>query len=550
MQQAQTTGVWDLILDEIDAAVLIVGRDDVIRYINSHVLKDLGKPREQIVGVSCRQVFWPEFLSVYDNIVAECEKNREFTCIYYWAEMTLWEQISARSVIWEGKPSILLTITNVSEITSSEYRAEYIAYFDNLLKLPNGAKLEQDIDVLASLETVALIYFEVKRFDDINELYGWDNGDGVLRQIRDWLLTSESRRAQLYRVNNGFAILGRQVTMEDARDRVEEIQKRFRKPWALSAGGNNIFIYFSIRIGIVYGKYIKNEMRNILMRTIRASEKNGYGFAVYDEEEDRKAKKALMVRDRFINCVFNEMKGFEVHYQPIVDVASRRWVAAEALCRWTTPGGERIPPVDFIRAAEQLNLIEHLDAWVCKTAMRDCIALNLDRLDFTLDVNYSPTQHLGDVFIPNLLRSLEEVRYPPGKLNVEITEGARMVFDQANIDGLMKLKKYGIGLSLDDFGTGYSSMENLIKISASAIKTDRVFLEGIHSDPYRQYLLRMLVDLAGYLGMLLVVEGVETEEEFALVRQYGVNRVQGYLFSRPLSFKQMQTEAWRFHHDR
>lgn len=535
-----------MLLDQIAAAVMVIDKDGVIRHANRHVRDDLDLAHDAIVGKHCRQVFWPEFMAYYDNIVAECATGEEFCGIYYWAAKTIWEQICARNIVWESRPSILMTITNVSEIVYSKYHSENIAYFDNLLGLPNGAKLEEDINDLANVETVALLYFEIDRFEDVNELYGWDSGNDLLAQVRDWLLASEIRRAQLYRINNGFASLGRKLSREDAEERAAEIRDRFKKPWVLSAGGKSIFLYFTVKIGIVHGKYIKNEMRNLLLRTIRAAAGKRNGTAVYDEEEDRKAKRVLVIRDSFINSLYNDMTGFDVHYQPIVDVATKRWVAVEALCRWTTPDGERIPPVDFILAAEHLNLIEYLDSWVRGTAMRQCASLGLDRLDFSLGVNFSPTQRLNDVFRADLFRSLHDSRYPPDKLNIEITESTRMVFDDENIAGLGKLKRHGITLSLDDFGTGYSSMENLIKISADAIKIDKVFMEGVENDSYRQYLLKMLVDLAHHLKMNLIAEGVETEGEFALVSKYGVDRVQGYLFSKPLPFDLLKHERWRF----
>lgn len=546
MPQTAPNGPWSVLLDELDAAVLIVGLDGVIQYVNQHVCQDLGRTLPEVLGVDYRRVFWPEFISVYDQMVAECENGRTYSGIYYWAEMSLWEQISARLIRWDSAPAILLTITNVSDITCTEYHARNIAHFDHLLKLPNGCKLEEDINLLANTETVALLYIEIKRFEDVNELYGWENGDLLLKQVRDWLLFSESRRAQLYRVNNGFAVLGRQVTIESVLERAEEIRRRFQSPWVLSAGGNNLQLYFSVNLGVVYGQYVKNEMRNLLLRTIHVAENAGGGVAVYDEEIDREEKRRLVVRDGFINCLFNDMKGFEVHYQPLVDVGSRKWIGVEALCRWTAPNGERIPPLDFIKAAEQMKLIGHLDAWVWQTAMRQCVALGLDQCRFTLDVNFSPTRKLDDPFIDELLRRLRETRFPPDKLNIEITESTKMVFDQGNLDGLRRLREYGIRLSLDDFGTGYSSMENLIKISSQALKTDKIFLEGIQDDPYRQYLLKMLVDLAHHLDMQMIAEGVETEEEFELVRGYGVDCVQGYLFSKPLTFDQLREAVSRF----
>ena len=546
MENPVNQGRCGLLLDEVSASVLIVGRDGIIRYVNRTVCSVLGKAEPEIVGVDARKVFWPEFISVYDRIVAECEKKQEYTCVYYWSEMALWEQIVARTIIWSDQPSVLLTISTVSDVILSEYQLTNRAYFDTLLNLPNGNKLEDDINVLANLETVALIYFKVKRFNDINELYGWECGDELLRQIRDWVLVSESRRAQLYRVNNGFAILGRKVSMDDAYDRVAEIQRRFKKPWTFTLGGNNIFQHFSINIGIVYGKYVKNEMRNLLSRTIHAAESTEDGFAVYDEDVDRNAKKRLQLQSCFINCVSSEMRGFSVNYQPIVNVENRNWIGVEALCRWTTPTGEKVPPVDFILTAERLHLVAQVDAWVRKTAMRQCVAAGLATKIFTLDVNFSPVQQIDGTFIQHLLDCLQETRFPSEKLNIEITESAKMNFDKNSIDTLGRLKDHGIKLSLDDFGTGHSSMENLLKLSADAIKTEKLFLDGLENDAQRQHLLRTLVEFARYLHMSLIAEGVETEEQLALIREYGVQYAQGYLFSKPLTYEQLRDNVGRF----
>ncbi|MDR0363319.1 MAG: EAL domain-containing protein, partial [Planctomycetota bacterium] len=384
-----------LLLDELDVAVIIIARDDEsIRYANRRVCKDLGLGRKEIQGRCYRNVFWPEFLPVFDRLLARCELGGKHKTIYYWAEMMMWEQISARLIVWNGAPSILINIANISDVARSEFKFENIAYFDNLLKLPNGAKLEEDINELASLETVALLYFEIERFDDINNLYGWDNGDALLKQIRDWMLYSETRRSRLYRVNNGFALLGRKVTLDDACDRAREIKRRFAKSWTLTAGGNSLQLYCTINLGVVYGKYVKNEMRNLLLRTIRTRRNAKVGYSVYDERADQEAKRVLILRDRLINSIFNDMKGFDIHYQPIVSAGARQWVAIEALCRWRDADGNNVPPLEFIPVAEQLGLVDHIDRWVRNSAMRLCAELGLVKRGFMLDVNFSPTQKI------------------------------------------------------------------------------------------------------------------------------------------------------------
>lgn len=534
--------------DELEIGVMILDRNNgKFLFVDRRTSEDIGREQENICGKHYRQIFLPEFAATFEHLISDCEDGNEHTIIYYWAEKNIWEQISARQIQWETSPALLLSFTNVSEIARLEYHFENIAYFDNLLKLPNGKKLEEDINELASVEAVTLIYFQIERFDDINNLYGWDIGDYLLQQVRDWLLASETRRAQLYRISNGFALLGRGVTLESAEDRAREIVERFRQPWLVPAAGSDHSLYCTVKLGIVYGKYIKNEMRNLLLRTIQAADQTiEPGYAIYDEKTDKKVTTTLQLQEMFIACLQNNMQGFSVYYQPIVETKTQRWTAVEALCRWTTPDGRNMPPSRFIPFAEQLGLIEQLDAWVCKTAMSQCVLLGLDKKDFRLDVNFSPTRKVGEKFVQNLLRTLKETGFPAGKLTLEITESAKMSFNEENLNGLRNLRKHGIALSLDDFGTGYSSMENLINISASILKTEKIFLDDILNDNYRQYLLRMLVNLAHYLDMQLIAEGVETMEQYALLQDYNVDYLQGFLFSPPLPLEQLEREIWRF----
>ncbi len=549
MPHSNETVNMSVFLEKLGTGVLVIGRDDgIIRYVNQRVCRSLGKTVEELVEENYRKVFWPEYIAVYDRLQADCDDGKEHRLIYYWPEMRTWEQHCARTIQWDKTPCILMSVMNVSEIAQSEYKFEDLAYFDNLLKLPNATKLEEDIDALPDPETVAMISLGIEQFEDINDLYGWENGDNLLKQIRDWLIASESRWAQLYRVKDGFVILGCKVGIEEAKQRAGEILRRFTKPWFVSAGGNGLMLYCRVRLGIVHGNYLKSEIRGMIQRTIHAEDENtssGY-YIIYDEQADRRAKRAVMLRDTLINCIFDDMKGFDVHYQPIVDVRTESWSAVEALCRWTTPQGERIPPDEFIGIAEQLGLINDVDSWVRRTAMAECVALGLDRNRFSLDVNFSPTQKVNGPLIEDIMRTLERTKFPPEKLTLEITESAKMLFDEDNLNGLKQLKWRGIVLSLDDFGTGYSSFANLIKLSADELKTDKLFLDEIENNDYRQYLLRTLVDIGHYLGMHIVAEGVETREQFELLKKYGVDYVQGYLYSKPLPYEELVRHLDRF----
>ncbi|MDL2225962.1 EAL domain-containing protein, partial [Eubacteriales bacterium OttesenSCG-928-M02] len=311
------------------------------------------------------------------------------------------------------------------------------------------------------------------------------------------------------------------------------------------AGGQDLSVFCSIRLGIVHGKYFKNEMRNLLLRTI-AEAKHADRYVIYDEKTDQRARRKLRMRDALIQCVHNDMQGFSVHYQPIVEADGGRWTALEALCRWTMPNGEGVSPAAFIPIAEQLGLIGEVDAWVRQQAMQQCVALGLEKKQFMLSLNYSPIQRIDETFIQELQRALSSAGYPANKLNLEITENEKMLFDEESMAGLEHIAQLGVKFSLDDFGTGYSSLKNLMKIPAANVKIDKLFLDDVQGDPFRQQLLKMLAMLSKQLGMLLVAEGVETEEQCQLLKDYGVDFMQGYLFSRPLSYQELQKNVYRF----
>ncbi|MDL2237399.1 EAL domain-containing protein [Christensenellaceae bacterium OttesenSCG-928-K19] len=535
-----------MLLDEINAGVLALDKiTGEILFCNEHVCAALGKERDYILGKSYKQIFRPEFIPVYERLLIECENGIENSTVYYWPEKNVWEQVSVKETEYNATSCILLTITDVSDIVRTRYKHDNLVYFDPVLHLPNGEKLEQDINELANLETVSLLFITLEQLTELYNLYGWENGDQLLISIRDWLLESETRRAQLYVIDRGFAILGRNVDMGDIKARAKEILTRFNRPWEICSDGHVISVFCPVKAGVIHGKYIKNEMRNILLRTSWMVPKYE-GFAVYDEETDGHIRRMIALRAWLVQCVNTGMQGFDVYYQPIIKLDNMKWSAVEALCRWTAPDGEAVSPIEFIHLAEQLGLIEQIDSWVRKRAMRDCVKLGLDQKDFFLSVNFSPTHKVNEKFMHGLMRNLLETGFPAKKLNLEITESAKMSFEEEDLRALKKLEDAGVMLCLDDFGTGYSSISNLVNISAQILKTEKKFIDGMVGNDYKQYLLRVLADLAAHLGMSLIVEGVETEAQLELIQGFNIDYAQGYYFSRPVPFEQLAAKTGNF----
>ena len=231
-------------------------------------------------------------------------------------------------------------------------------------------------------------------------------------------------------------------------------------------------------MGVVHGDQMfgSKSMRNLISRALNASLKNGK-IVTYNEEIDTKCKERTELQQKLINCTKKDMQGFEVHYQPIVDPATRGWHGVEALCRWNCPEYGWVSPVVFIPEAERSGLIGIIGDWVLETAVRTCKQWNLDEHEeFVLDVNVSPMQIVDDHMVIRVLEILDQYGYSGKKLSLEITESAEFNFNNHSLNAIKRLSNAGVSVALDDFGTGYSSFNNLKKLPASILKTQK----GLH----------------------------------------------------------------------
>lgn len=536
------------------ALIVIACHSEEILYVNQKVCVDLGMSRAALVGNSYKKSFLPEFHQVYEELARACQDGAEHTATYYWAEKVLWEQISAKLMFWHDKDrpgdkaqkAVLLTITNITEVARKQYEYERAVYFDTVTELPNAKKLSLDLKEMGSNEEIFFIYLQMENFDDIVDLYGWDATDQLRLLTRDWLIESEFNRAQFYKGERGFILLGRGVSREDIVRRIESIIKRFEQPWTIQVDDTPILVYCKIRIGGVAGDYVRSDIRTILLRTIQMSTPPTVGYTIYDKKEDTRLKAVHKLRIELIHAIHNNMNGFSVVYQPIVDTKTAQWVGLEALCRWIAPSGRQVPPSEFIPALEKLGFVAHVDNWVRREAMRQCVELGLNEKQIYLDVNFSPVQAIDDSYISDLFKDLKETGFPVNCLILEITEGEQMRFDEVTLGGLAVLRKAGVMLSLDDFGTGYSTLENLLKLEATTLKIDKMLVDEVEMKEEQQYLIGVLIDLAHHLNMSTIVEGVETKRQHDLLLDYGAELIQGYYFSKPLTALELAHESWRF----
>ncbi len=223
-----------------------------------------------------------------------------------------------------------------------------------------------------------------------------------------------------------------------------------------------------------------------------------------------------------------------VHYQPKVDVCSRRVLGAEALVRWPHPQRGLLPPAEFLPLAERAELIIPLSLAVLGEAIRQGVAWRRSGLDLAVAVNL-PAQALNDLTLPEqIIGRLDEEGLPGSSLVLEVTEAGAMKNVGSAMDILSRLRLAGVGLSIDDFGTGYSSLAKLQKMPFDEIKIDRSFVSDAHVNDDSRVIVRTIIDLAHNLGMKAVAEGVETQDVWDRLHDWGCDIVQGYYVSRPL----------------
>jgi EAL domain-containing protein (putative c-di-GMP-specific phosphodiesterase class I) len=226
-----------------------------------------------------------------------------------------------------------------------------------------------------------------------------------------------------------------------------------------------------------------------------------------------------------------------VMYQPIVEAETARLVCLEALVRMKRPNGEPVMPDEFIPLAESSDLILELGEWVLRRACTE----GLRWPGLRIAVNMSPKQLQHNGFVMTVQRVLHETGFPPGRLELELTERSALD-DVAKAEaGMNALRNFGVRIALDDFGTGYSGLIYLRRLPLDKIKIDRAFMDSLGKSPEADILMRSMVKLGRDLGMTVTAEGVEEPAHQEMLAQVGCHELQGYLFSRPLTASDIDT---------
>lgn len=447
-----------------------------------------------------------------------------------------------------GQQRTVLLFEDITERVLADERISFIARHDALTGLPNRSyfsalALEQLQARAIAGTSSALMIVDIDEFKHVNDSFGHVVGDELLRQAADRLRATLPADAMLARLGGDeFIVLCAAGDESGEWSEAAQVLEAFETAFML----NGIALPVRVSIGVVLSPGSQSDLEELMTKA---------DLALYSAKAEGKGRSQTFHTQMDIDYHYRQRLKADLRdavadgdldlvYQPLLDIKTRKVVTCEALARWTHPEFGPIAPATFIPLAEEMGIISDITAWVVENAARECRGWSSP---VGVGVNVSARDFRGTDLPALIERALERSGLAPGRLEIEVTETA--LIEERDLAGsvLQTLADRGIAIALDDFGTGYSSLSYLSTLPFTKLKIDRSFVADIAKDPRALRLLANVARLGRDLDLLVVAEGVETEEQLeVMLNETSVQQVQGYFFSRPMPAKDIAELIERF----
>ena len=460
----------------------------------------------------------------------------------YSAESGLWFEIRFTNLVWiDGSEVIVCTAADITQKKKSQQKIEFQAHNDFLTGLYNRMKCESDLRKIIKQSVKdgvkgAVMFIDLDDFKHINDGLGHQYGDILLQQIAAGLQSIVGLRGKCYRMGGDEFVA---IVMPDMFSELERIANKvkdmFNKPWYLME--TEYFCTMSMGIAVFPddSKDVHEIIRlaDIAMYESKKNGKNGYTF--YDSCSKLNTARRLDIENSMRQAVASGIDEFVVFYQPVVDVRTGECSSCEALVRWDSKALGFMGPGDFIPLAEYLGPITSIGDYVLEEACRQCRYWNEHGMpDFHINVNLSVVQLLQKDVVGTVARILKKTGVKPRNIVLEITESFAINDMDRVLEIIRGIKELGPRIALDDFGTGYSSLNYIKQLPLDIIKVDKTFIDDIAEDEYAQAFIKLIVELSDTIDTSIIVEGVENENQLNILKELGVDYIQGFYYGKPV----------------
>jgi diguanylate cyclase (GGDEF)-like protein len=439
---------------------------------------------------------------------------------------------------------VVVVNQDITQDKAAEEEIRRLAFYDPLTRLPNRRLLLEHLahaqaKSARSLQEGALLFIDLDNFKTLNDTYGHDTGDLLLRQVAERLSACVREGDTVARLGGDEFV----VMLEDlsthpgeaaaqAERTAEKILAQLNPPYRIAEQAHHSTPSIGITLFCGHRESLEEVLKraDLAMYQAKGAGRNTLRF-FNPEMHSVLARRATLEVDLRQGLLDGQ---FFLQYQPQVDDTGKV-TGAEALLRWRHPERGLVSPGEFIPVAESSGLILPLGQWVLEAAARQLAvwASQSETSHLSLAVNISARQFRDPHFVEQVLRIIEQTGANPGRLKLEITESLLLDDIGDAIATMTALKSHGVGFSLDDFGTGYSSLSYLKRLPLDQLKIDQSFVRDVLTDPNDAAIARTIVALAQTLGLGVIAEGVETQAQRSFLVEHGCHAFQGYLFGRP-----------------
>ena len=531
-------------LAENYALGVYISQDGKIKYSNKRLTEMTGYSQEELLKLNYDQLLDEAsktlILKRVDNFLFGKGNGINEINIIHKDKTKIQVELDSTIISYRNKPALMGTLLDITEKKKAKEMVNYLAYYDSLTGIPNRnffyeSSHKEIEEMKINQQKAAVLFIGLDKFKIINDIQSHHEGDLILKQAASKMNELVGEKGQISRYGGDKFVV---LLKYDALFEIEKFTNAIIHEVPKSLSGQ---VKVIPRIGIsLFPKHSENiesllRFADMAMYNSKTNDNQKQNYKFYDELMNTNILRTNQLSNDLHNAI--EENQMYVVYQPKIDLNTFEIEGIEALVRWEHPSYGNISPVEFIPLSEKNGFIHKLGDWVIKMAINEIKKLNDPII---LNVNVSSIQLLRDYFVETVQLILHNTQFPAERLNLEITESVAMCDIEKAVEVLSQLKNLGILISLDDFGTGYSSLSYLTKLPVDYLKIDRSFINDLENSVSNQKVVKSIIKVAHSLNMKVTAEGIETKNQSDLLRKYSCDNGQGYYFSKPIPFNQLQ----------